>query len=122
MQPATGRIDQFHQRHGVGGRVEEVGFGRGQRLQGERHVGFLQRRQGRAEHLGGVLHPFGLAHAGGQVPLLRRAEDHDPPAQIGAEPGQMAQIFGRLAADVGVGAGQMKALGLGQQPVQADDR
>ena len=65
--------------------------------------------------------PCFFAHAGGKVPLLGRAEDHDLAAQIGAELGQLAQVFRRLAAHVGIGTGQMKALGFGQQPVQPDD-
>ena len=35
------------------------------------------------------------ADARQQVPLLGRAEDHDLAAQVGAEPGQLAEVLGR---------------------------
>ena len=56
-----------------------------------------------------------------QVPLLRRAEDHQPPAQVGTEPGELLEVLGGAAAHGGIGAGDVKPLGLGQEPVQADD-
>ena len=60
--------------------------------------------------------------AGRDVPLDRRAEDEDVAAQVAAAAGQLDEVVGGPLADRRVGRGEVEALGLRQQPVQADDR
>ena len=56
------------------------------------------------------------------VPLLGRAEDHDPPAHIGAEVGQGIEILGRPAPDRFVRRRDVQTGGRHEEPVQPDNR
>ncbi len=72
------------------------------------------------KNLRGVIHCRLARNARHKASLLGRAKDHHPAAQIKTQPGEFGQIIGRFAPHFGVGACQVQALGLGQQPVQAD--
>ena len=63
---------------------------------------------------------LGSRMAFGNVALERRAEHEDVAAQIGGGAGEFGEVVAGPLARRGVGRGEMKALGLGEQPVKTD--
>ena len=92
-----------------------------ERLDGERDATVFERRHRAAEAIGGQFHRLVVRHARQQVPLLRRAEDHQAAPQIATEAAEFAEVVGRLLADGLVGRRQVVAGRFREQPVQADD-
>ena len=121
VQAAVRRADHFAKLPaGLGGEQEVAVFGP-ERLDGQRDAAFFQRRHRAAQAIGGELHRLVVRDARQQIPLQRRAEDHEVPAQIAAEAGELADVVGRLFADGVVGRREVVAGRFGEQPVQADD-
>ena len=121
VQLAVRRVDQLRQVDAGCGGEHEIALGRAERLEGDRHAELRAGRDRAVQHFDRVGFGVVVRHARQQVPLLRRAEHHHLAAQVGAQFGERSQVLGRVAANGRVGAGEVEALGLGQQPMQADD-
>ena len=92
---------------------------RRERLQGDDDPRLLQGRLHGPEHFDGVLHAGRAVDARQQVALLGGTQDHPASARLGAEPRQRCEILRRAAPHLGVRAGQMITLGLGQSQCRA---
>ena len=100
--------------------VEEIRLGRGQRLEASSTPNDADGRHDPLEDLDRVILGLSWVTPGKQVALLGRAEDHQAPPEVARRLGEGDQVVAGPAADGLVGGGQVKPLGLGQQPVEAD--
>ena len=89
-------------------------------LQAEVDSEVIDGRHDAGEDLGGEVGCLLVGHARQEVALLGRAEDHQRAPEVVRRLGQPHEIIGRLTPDRRVGGRQVEALGLGEQPVQAD--
>ena len=99
----------------------EITLGRAERFQRDRDAKLSASRHGGVQHFGRVRFGIVVGNARQQIALLGRAEYHDVPAQVGTDFRERAEIVGSPTPHRGIGAGEIEAVGLRQQPVQADD-
>ena len=84
MQTHPRRADPIEELAGLCGRGEQIGFGRGQRLQRQDRVGRFQRREEAGADFEEVVARLLRPDTRQATPLARRAKHQDPTPQIAA--------------------------------------
>ena len=74
-------------------------------FQGDGHVGVLDDGQSGGKDFGRMVHGLLGSDARQEASLGGRAEDEDLASHVGAQPGQLTHVFGRLPTHGGVGRG-----------------
>jgi len=107
MEADVRRVDFFQEGDGLGGGVEEVRFGRAEKLEGDGDARRCEVRGEALEEIDGARLGVRARLGGMEGALLRAAPDHDTATHDGAELGEVAGVSEGAGVDCGVGIGEV---------------
>ena len=116
-----GAVELLRKRDRFGGGVDEVGLAGGEGLEADRDAAVGRAGDGGAEHVRGPGPRLRVRHPRGEAALFRRTDDDRLAADVRAEIGEGDEVVGGALADGGVGLGEVQAVGLHEDPVDAGD-
>src|SRR5690606_2020440 len=116
-----GRIDRLAERDRLFDRLEKGRLARVKSLDEKLYAASLARARGLAEDAHRAVEGLSRARPREEIPLLRRAENHDLPTDVRAEIGERGDVARGVAANVRVGGREVKPLGRDEKPVKTDD-